>query len=87
MCKSTFEDITIIEIIKQEIKSLFGFEIDNIDFNLFKRPYNLKSYDIMYIIMATLKRIGKMDAKFSQVKLENVSFHSIAGIAQFISNI
>ena len=74
-------------ILSDTIMDIYGYKVSDYAANLYRSPYNMKAYDIVYILFAVFDKLGFVDGHIDNCKLDNTLLHTINGLANFLSSI
>lgn len=79
------EDMLLL--IKSCIKDLYGKNVEDPNDNLYDAPYFLNAYDIVYIIIYVLNKMGDIRHIFLYEKAKNQTFFSLKSITDFLTTV
>lgn len=74
----------ISKTLESVIFELYGYRDIDHQSNLYRFPYNMKAYDIVYILSDTFNRLGIATCQITSKNMEYGSFHTIDALAKFI---
>lgn len=74
----------ISKTLEDIIFELYGYQNIDHQSNLYRFPYNMKAYDIVYILSDAFNRLGISKCQIASKNMEYVSFHTIDALAKFI---
>ncbi len=78
--------INVEFLVKKVIFSLYGYDVKSDD-DLYLPPYNLKAYDIVYILVNAFIELGYLRKTFSKTIIENRKFNTVFDISSFLLSI